>query len=513
MKMQSFRKRVPRRTLLSTALASALAVTCGSAAAGPIQPNDATTYEVTSCADDGSAGTLRYVIDHAVGDNDTADLSSLTCSAITLASGQIVISQSNFTLQSSHAIAIDAAMKSRVIEHTGTGGLLYLNGVSLTNGYLKYNSSTGSARGGCLLSNGGVSLNASSLSYCQVGNIQGEAEGGAIYAVGNVHGQQSTVSHSSASGVQALGGGIFSGASVYLHFGGANNNTVATSDSTDTNTLAAGGGIFAEGSVELFQSGASANQALGKMGTAVGGGVDAQGGLTLIASAISGNTATSTASSAGGAYAKGQSAITYSTFDHNQSVNNAALAIVGVNATIQNSTISTNTATTGSSAVFASVPLLIQNTTIAFNTSSGTSAGIYLYPGGTLQLESTIISNNKCSSGGASFDIVARAAITGSHNLIKVPQNNGAVPADTLIGVDPLLQPLAANGNGFGAAQTHALASTSPAIDHGSNPHGFSKDERGFTRVFGLSVDIGAYEWQGDVTDTIFKNGFEPVTN
>ena len=49
------------------------------------------------------------------------------------------------------------------------------------------------------------------------------------------------------------------------------------------------------------------------------------------------------------------------------------------------------------------------------------------------------------------------------------------------------------------------------AIDRGSNPRNFNYDERGAfnARVSGLTADIGAYEWNGVDTDTIFGNGFD----
>jgi uncharacterized membrane protein YeiB len=51
----------------------------------------------------------------------------------------------------------------------------------------------------------------------------------------------------------------------------------------------------------------------------------------------------------------------------------------------------------------------------------------------------------------------------------------------------------------------------SPAIDRGWNPRNFYYDGRGAfnARVFGLSADIGGYEWNGVDTDTIFANGLD----
>jgi hypothetical protein len=63
-----------------------------------------------------------------------------------------------------------------------------------------------------------------------------------------------------------------------------------------------------------------------------------------------------------------------------------------------------------------------------------------------------------------------------------------------LIGVDPLLGPLANNG---GPTLTHALLPGSPAIDAGDPaiPDPPPTDQRGFARIYG-SVDLGAFEAQ-----------------
>src|SRR5262249_50085455 len=60
--------------------------------------------------------------------------------------------------------------------------------------------------------------------------------------------------------------------------------------------------------------------------------------------------------------------------------------------------------------------------------------------------------------------------------------------------IDPSLGPLANNG---GPTRTHALLSGSVAINHGDNasvPPGVTTDQRGFLRIAGGVVDIGAYE-------------------
>ena len=65
-------------------------------------------------------------------------------------------------------------------------------------------------------------------------------------------------------------------------------------------------------------------------------------------------------------------------------------------------------------------------------------------------------------------------------------------PTGTDIGGDPQLDPLGPNG---GPTDTHALQSTSPALDAGGAT-GPAKDQRGFDRPAGPAFDIGAFERQ-----------------
>jgi hypothetical protein len=93
-------------------------------------------------------------------DGDTIDMSGLACSKITLERGEIAIDKDNLTLKgpSDHALAIDAAYGSRVINHSG-GGILLARYLDFTHG--------ASAKGGCILSNGGaVALEHSTVSAC-----------------------------------------------------------------------------------------------------------------------------------------------------------------------------------------------------------------------------------------------------------------------------------------------------------------------------------------------------------
>jgi hypothetical protein len=131
----------------------------------------------------------------------------------------------------------------------------------------------------------------------------------------------------------------------------------------------------------------------------------------------------------------------------------------------------------------------------------------------TTQLRNSIVAGNTVS--GSPSDIVGAVDSTSSFNLIGTGGSGGLVNGTNgnQVGVaSPGLGPLANNG---GPTQTHALLSTSPALDAGdncvtqaahcsdSNISQLTTDQRGFSRIVDgpdgdatATVDIGAYEMQ-----------------
>lgn len=115
---------------------------------------------------------------------------------------------------------------------------------------------------------------------------------------------------------------------------------------------------------------------------------------------------------------------------------------------IDNSTITGNDAGHFSGLFFGAVGK-ISNSTIAGNTShvSPQGTGIFILAG-TLELESTLIAANTADAGAGREpdDVGANGSseLTGANNLIF--STSTTVPADTLVGIDPLLLPLADNG-------------------------------------------------------------------
>jgi uncharacterized repeat protein (TIGR01451 family) len=159
------------------------------------------------------------------------------------------------------------------------------------------------------------------------------------------------------------------------------------------------------------------------------------------------------------------------------------------------------------------------------NGGNGTGGGLYL-SGGTTMLANTISAQNAVTAGiagkggpggGTRGNYTAPNGHDGSPGTASAPDVSGSVTSSDydLIGdgtgsnltngtngnkvgtsispINALLNPLGSNG---GPCQTMALLSGSPAIDAGdSTALPAATDQRGYARIVGAHVDIGAYEY------------------
>lgn len=444
----------------------------------PFRP--ATTIPVTSCADDGSAGTLRDVITGVI-DGDVVDMTQLTCGTITLTTGQIIVAVNHLTLlgPGQNALVVDGDHQDRVLALYGgaTDASIAISDLTIANGF----------RSGASLSSGG---------------------GGCIYASG-------TGPHSSLVLTRVTVTGCTAG------------------DETATG-YAVGGGIFTYGALTLVDSTISNNLATGPGDTQVeGGGAYATYRLAVSNSTIRGNSARRIGASGSGFVIGGAiltnvtdvsaAYIANSTISGNDAddfgggifLSPIRLGLPDVSFEISSSTVSGNTSGSGAGIEISTSPganftISVRNSTIAFNsiTTMSGCGGLQQagYVASIAELQSSIIAQNTVGDG-SEYDACtndADSSLVGANNLIQVSELTP--PIDT-INDDPLLGPLQDNG---GATWTHALSSTSPAIDTGNDVAGFEFDQRGdgYARVAGLQSDIGAFEVQAG-QDAIFASGFE----
>ena len=434
----------------------------------------AATLPVTSCADDGGQSTLRYVAQSA-GNDDIVDLSSLGCSTITLASGEINIGADKLTLQgpADRTLSIDANYASRVFFHYGATALV-VSHLTVLNGKV----TAGTALGGCIYSTSSVALDHAVVRNCSV-NASTTAGGGGVAAMNNLYVLYSTVTGNTANAtgttgtISAGGGGAFAGHELLLQ-----NSVISNNIAQSTGTAAGGGGL---GGTELRvkYSTINRNHALGPATNnhyGLGGGLAATSATYAL--------------------------IENSTVDHNLADGGGGVVLVGASASavIEDSTISSNVANLIDGGVSTSMNLSLFSSTIAFNSAGPFGGGGLVANGTSADLESSIIANNSPSGTEGGADLGGGAVITGANNLIKI--SSIPVPALTKTS-DPKLLPLACHG---GATRVHALADDSPAIDAGSSF--LTNDQRGpgFGRSIGASPDIGAYEFD---SDRIFTDGLD----
>jgi hypothetical protein len=292
--------------------------------------------------------------------------------------------------------------------------------------------------------------------------------------------QSSIVSNSTFDATsQTIGGGIcnFSTANINDSLIGFN-HAVPTSNSQYGSY---GGGIYNNGTLSINNSSIALNSAEQASGgnrfLARGGGIyNADGIMFLKGSAVYGNQVDGNGAGI-----------------NNQSSNAA---------TISNSTISDNSAF-GNSGIGGGITnfsvINLTNVTITSNTATKAAAGVSQadFDGDAINLSNTIIAGNKVTDnfGGLNSDDVNGPLTSKGFNLIGNTNHTTirGITTGNLLNVDPMLDPVLRNNGG--QTPTHALLSGSPAINVGNNADAPTTDQRGFARIVGGIVDIGAYEF------------------
>jgi hypothetical protein len=221
-----------------------------------------------------------------------------------------------------------------------------------------------------------------------------------------------------------------------------------------------------------------------------GGGVDNTGTVTLINSTISDDSGLY----GGGLYNKGAATVTGCTFSGDGTSSGpedfpddgGAIDNFGT-LKVTDSTLSGNASDIGG-AIYNSDAAVVSDCTITAN-----NFGIYEASSATFSLGNSVVAGNM------GVDVYGAIKSQG-HNLIgQVDANNSGWVASDQTGTDahPLNPDLAPLGFYGGPTQTQFPLTGSPAIGAGSValiPAGVGTDQRGFARVVGGKVDIGAVQ-------------------
>jgi len=264
-----------------------------------------------------------------------------------------------------------------------------------------------------------------------------------------------------------------------------------------------GGAIFNNENLEITNVTIIENAA-----SLVGGGISNRGTIKITNSLISRNFSRY----GGGIQTSGTTIVTDSTISENSAsqLGGGIRNVSPGSALITGSTISHNVAWNGGG-LHTRGGVFFANSTISGNTATNRGGGIYnFFGGGTLR--NSTLARNAASEGSGVFNFSSEQSanntiIEGDVDGTSVFGNNN------LIGVNPLLGPLADNG---GPTQTHALLPGSPALDTGNSA--LTTDQRGQTRSVDLAgvanapggngSDIGAYEAQSAPSADFVDNDF-----
>jgi len=316
----------------------------------------------------------------------------------------------------------------------------------------------------------------------------------AVDAIGTVNGDR-TIN---------LGNGTYSGSTLNI------NQRVSIQGDPSGNTILQGNGTPSV--VNVTSNGVVLNRlTLTDGGGSDGGGIYNNGSLTLSNSTIRNNVA----NQGGGIYNNGSLSLSNSTLSGNSASSQGGGIYNNGTLSLSNSTLSGNSASSQGGGIYNNGSLSLSNSTLSGNSASNQGGGIY--NNGSLTLSYSTVTNNFAGNAGGGVNNNDSASVWGTiiagnssplavdvagsfsdfgGNLIGRSSGSGGFWVSTLVGtnanpIDPLLAPLANNG---GLTQTHLPLPGSSAINAGSNLGAPGTDQRGFARIVGGRIDIGAVE-------------------
>lgn len=385
------------------------------------------------------------------------------------------------------------------------GGVLNFGTITVTNSAIYANKTNSSSGGGIANYLGNFYVISSTIHDNTA--VTGFANGGGIYVFDGVVDIKNSTVFSNSAGV---GGGIYYKNGELL----LNNNDIS---GNVANTM--GGGIYSLKPLSIEDSNIISNLAQ------AGGGIYMDGTvLTVTTSTIQNNQANEAAGI--GLYNSSLLNMQNSTVSYNSAITEGGGILIDLNSTslITASTIYSNSASTGGGILNygkldsinstvsinmasqqgggiwseASNGTFLENVTVAEN-SAPSGAGVYQTGSTTTSITNTIIANNGAEN--------CNLPLTTAYFSLEDSNDCGLSNTGNITDTNPLLGPLADNG---GSTLTHALLTSSPAIDAGDNANCPATDQRGGTRPFDgdgdetAVCDIGAVEYGSSLMQFIY---------
>lgn len=494
---------------------------------GDVSYGDISLREALKLANDGTRIVFESTLDPVI---------TLTQGELTVTKSVILDGEQRISLDASGndpTPSSDSGDGSRVLSIDEGAGLVTLSHLHLTGGDVSGNGGAVFSKGNAIELNsvtidgnfatgsgGGVYASDLNLRNSEVSNNRAGTDGGGLFVDGtSVSIETSSISENSASG---HGGGVFSELHLSISDATIGMNSadldgggiyalgllnVRDFRTTDNRTLGSGGGIFADGLASIAEGNIARNSS-----GAGGGGVFTLGTLTMDRSSIHQNTS---AENGAGLLTRESANVYASTFSENKAAGHGGAVYSYGTLGIESSTFSSNEAQgTGGGLSGTAAHLTVSHSTIWGNTAA-LGGGLSAEDIGVLEIDASIVAGNIDENG--ANDLAAsptRTALSVSRTLIgdsagsgivslgpHSPDENGNIIGDRSgIGViDPMLAPLSFNG---GPTQTHFPNQGSPVIEAGdATGDSPDLDQRGFPRLTGFRIDLGAVE-----TNHVFTN-------
>jgi hypothetical protein len=442
----------------------------------------AAAFTVTSLADSGT-GSLRQAAGNAnalAGADDVIFAPGLT-GTVTLTSGEILITDSLTVHGPGAAVLTVSGNDNSRIFHVENSAVavpidVTLSGLTLTHGF-------SALAGGAVFADSENLTILDSVVSNSTSGVQQDASpdgcGGNVGFFGATGGALRIANSTLANGFTLGINSASSGGNLCVFQG-----TLLLEQSTlSGGTADFGGGLFVDSLTA--DSTISLSTLSGNQGTRSGGGIFSESlgaVLTIDSSTISGNNG-------------GSPSPIFAGFGGGIEVDQGTLRII-------NSTISGNRGNGGGGGIYfpggAESSLLLRLTTVSNNTAGFDGGGILVaHPAVQAQLDHSIVANGTPQDVATlgSPPVTPPATFTVNYSLIETIGDVLVVGANNLLGVDPLLGPLANNG---GPTLTHLPLPGSPVINAGNPaiPSPPPTDQRGFARIVGTAVDLGSVEVQ-----------------